>query len=104
LVDQEGLRGAIGPVFGFEGGEEIEVGGAVLVGQDGVAGQQAVADGVAARVGLAFGRARPAAQAGVLAVRFDLMPWWVSSGNQKSTRGACGRRAAGGKRLISGRK
>ena len=72
LVDQEGFQRALGLVLGFEGGEELEVLGAVLDGEDDLAGEQAVAEGVEAGAGLAVGGFGPGGMPGVFAVGVDL--------------------------------
>jgi hypothetical protein len=52
LVDEEGFELALGLVLGDERGEEVEVLGAVLDGEDGLAGEEAVADGIEAGAGV----------------------------------------------------
>jgi len=73
LVDQVGFERAFRLVLGFEGGEELEVLGAVLDGEDDLAGEQAVADGVGAGAGLAFGGLGSGGVPGVFAIGSDLI-------------------------------
>jgi hypothetical protein len=56
----------------MEGGEESEELGAVLFGDDGLAGQQSVADDVERGAGLDLGGARAGGALGVLAVGLGL--------------------------------
>jgi hypothetical protein len=72
LVDQAGFERAFGLVLGFEGGEQLEVLGAVLDGEDDLAGEQAVADGVGAGAALAFRGFGPGGMPGIFAVGVDL--------------------------------
>jgi hypothetical protein len=73
VADQQLFEGCGGLEAGFEGGEELEELGGVLFGEDGLAGEEAVARGVACRVRFALRGLGPGAEAGVFAIGFDLV-------------------------------
>lgn len=73
LVEQEGLGGADGLIFGCEGGEEIVELFLAFAGENGVFGGEAVGEGVVADGGASFRRLRAGAFLGIAAVGFELL-------------------------------
>ena len=107
LPDEEGLDGILGLELGFERSEEFGVGLLVLLGQDGIVGGEAVADGVEAGAGFAERSAGPGAAAGVFAIGLDLkVGWhWGSPCRLQESTGGLERRGPGlGKWLGIGEK
>ena len=76
LVDQDLLLGGGGIELVVEGGEELEEVRGGLVGQNGVAGEEAMFEGVEAGLGLALGCFGPGAAPGVGAIGVDLLLRW----------------------------
>ena len=72
LTDEFEFEGVGGLDVGFEGGElAVEVGG-VLAGQDGIASEESVFEGVLRDAGFAFLSARSGGFLGVLTISFNL--------------------------------